>query len=170
MIRLILLLSLSISSVFATEVYRSVDEDGNVIFSDTPSSDSERIEIREPVTIQPPTETFEYEPQIKKVEDYKRVEISSPADDTAIRDNQGNVSITVAIEPGLNTGDVLVLYFDGKEYASGQATSFSMSNLDRGTHQLRAVIKSRDGRILKSSATTSFHILRHSIQHPKPKR
>jgi hypothetical protein len=41
-----------------------------------------------------------------------------------------------------------------------------LNNLDRGTHQLQLqIIDSQSGKVLKSSASVSVTILRHSVQH-----
>ena len=148
------------------EVYRSVDKDGNVVFTDQPSEGAEVIEIDELQTIKPPAAgKFEYTPPPAKPRPkYSELSITSPAHDLAIRDNGGNVTVTIASTPNLRIGDVLYLYLDGKEIELGNATSKSFTSLDRGTHQLRAVIKSSDGRILLSSKSVTFHLLRQSVR------
>ena len=155
----ILISSLLFCFVSSAEVYRSVDADGNVVFSDEPTPNAEKVIIPEVQTVPPPNAgNFRYKSPQGKPRSYT-LAITSPADDAAIRDNAGNISVSVSVEPRLFSGDKLVIYMDGKEVGTG--TSVSLQNVDRGTHQLRAVIKDRNDRIRKSSKSVSFHMLRH---------
>ncbi len=148
------------------EIYRSIDENGNVVFTDKPSAGAELIEVDELQTIQPPpVGDFEYTPPPAKPEPkYTEVSITSPQDDMAIRDNGGNVTVSIMTKPALQGSDMLVLYLDGKEFLLGKSTTRSFSGLDRGSHQLRAVIKNAEGRIQQSSTSVTFHLLRHSVR------
>ena len=148
------------------EVYRSVDENGNVVFTDQPSPDAELIEIDELQTIPAPSSgDFEYTPPPAKPRPkYTSVTITSPEHDLPIRNNSGNVTVTIATEPALRGSDELVLILDGKEIILGQATAKAFNAMDRGSHQLRAIIRDGSGRILQSSESVTFHLLRHSSQ------
>ena len=161
----ITLFCLMFSFHLGAEIYRSVDEAGNVIFTDKPSADAKLIEVDELQTIKPPpVGKFKYTPPpVKRAEKYTEINITSPVHDIAIRDNGGNVTVNIATTPGVRGGDNLYLYLDGKEILLGRATAKAFTGLDRGTHQLRTVIKDGDGRILLSSTSVSFHLLRASV-------
>ncbi len=148
------------------EVYRSVDRDGTVVFTDKPSPDAELIEVDELQTIKPPPAgDFKYTPPPEKPKArYTEVSITSPQHDAAIRDNGGNVTVNIVTKPRLQGSDNLVLYLDGKKNMLGKATAKAFSGLDRGSHQLRAVIKDADDRIQLSSSSVTFHLLRRSVQ------
>jgi hypothetical protein len=66
---------LGLSCTLQAQVYKSTDADGNVIFSDTPTADSEEVEIPEP-NLADPVEVPEYvpppEPPPKAAEPQKR--------------------------------------------------------------------------------------------------
>ena len=157
-----LLLTLSLSA----EIYRSVDESGNVVFTDQPSADAELINVDELQTIKPPpVGEFEYTRKEKPKEKYTSVSISSPEHDAAIRDNGGNVTVNIAVEPKLAGPDNLVLYLDGKEIMLGKSNAKAFSGLDRGSHQLRAAVKDAEGHIQISSPSVTFHLLRHSVNN-----
>ena len=51
---LISIICLLVAISATAEVYRSVDENGNVVFTDKPSPDAELIEVDELQTIKPP--------------------------------------------------------------------------------------------------------------------
>ena len=157
-------LCLIFSLALTAEVYRSVDKNGNVVFTDQPSPDAELIELDELQTIDAPTRgNFEYTPPPEKpAPRYSAVTIISPQNDLAIRDNAGNVTVNIATQPDLRSSDELVLFMDGKEIILGKSTAKAFTALDRGTHQLRAAVRDANGRILKSSPSVVFHLLRQS--------
>ena len=171
---LLLILSFLLPVSIQADVYRSVDEEGNVIYTDKPSPDAEKIELKEVQTVKPgPTTPSKKAPsQAKKpeVEQYTNLQITSPENDTALRDNAGNVSISVNVEPALNTkvGDQLVLYLDGKDIAKGTGTRFNINNVNRGTHSVNVAVMSKGGKELIRSDPVSFTLLRFSALHPKP--
>ena len=168
---LIVLMFAVCASSGAQEIYRSVDKDGNVIFSDVPTKGAAKVQLKETTTIKslkvessPETGSV---PEKTEIIPYKSIAITTPADDEAIRDNAGNVGVQVALEPSLLPGHEIIVYLDGKEQAQGTGASFSLQNIDRGTHQLRTSVKGPDGHILISSKSVTFHLLRHSVIKPK---
>jgi len=164
------LLLILVPAVHAETVYRSVDENGNTVFSDKPSKGAETMEIPDAQTVKSPSAgKFHYQPPARKPPpEYSSVAITSPDDDAAVRQNDGNITVQVAVRPDLQGQDQLQLLMDGKIVGSGSNTSFSLQNLNRGTHTLQAVVIGSSGKTLASSATVTFHLLRHSILNKPP--
>jgi len=164
------MLLLLMPAVHAETVYRSVDENGNTVFSDKPSKNAEKMEIPDAQTVKSKSAgKFKYTPPPKSPPpEYSRVAITSPDNDAAVRENTGNITVTVDVEPGLQKQDKLQLHMDGKIVGSGDSTSFSLQNVDRGTHTLQAVVVDSSGKTLASSASVTFHLLRHSILNKPP--
>jgi hypothetical protein len=164
---LLLCITLTLLTSVSAEVYRVIDEDGNVIFSDKPSPGAEEVKIEHVQTISPPeVKDFKYTPSVKNTADgvYTSLEIVSPENDQIFTGNTSDVIVDILIQPALNKsrGDRLILTMDGMKQADSTSTSFSFSNLDKGIHTTKVVIVDKDGRPLKSSATVSFTINRHS--------
>ncbi|MBI2993129.1 MAG: DUF4124 domain-containing protein [Gammaproteobacteria bacterium] len=157
----------------AADVYKSVDKNGNIIYSDTPSEDAEKIELEE-LPIIPALETGPASTQPSAqgpvATEYTELEIASPVNDVAVRFEEGESTIPVSVRlvPALSPSHVLVLYLDGNEYATGRTPGFRLNNVERGTHNLRVVVKTTDGKIVKSSPTSTFHLQMHSKLQPKP--
>ena len=150
-------------------VYRSLDADGNVVYTDKPSPDAEEIKIDKVQTIPAGADNFEYTPPEKPaVGDYTKLEIVNPENDHVFTGNTGEVIVSVVIEPELNTkrGDRFILTMDGKKVADSTSTSFSFTNLDRGTHTVEVHATNKNGRYLMSSAPVSFTIKRTSVLNP----
>lgn len=164
-----LLLSLTcllVTYVSAETVYKTVDIDGNIIFSDTPSEGAEQIEIRKSQTLDlPAPPSFESSSKRKqeKLVIYSNLQIVNPQDDATIHSNEGKVTVNVEMEPALIEGHQLVLYLDGKKIASGNSTTFTLNNIDRGTHQISINVVNADNKPIKESAKISFHLRRKSV-------
>lgn len=167
-----LLLILFIFSGLATaaEVYKSVDENGNVIFSDKPSQDAEKIDVEGIQTVDSPgVKPFKYTPPKDNSGAwvYKDVKITTPTEGDFIRDNTGSVNISASVAPALNTalGHHVEILMDGNKVGSGLQAS--LTNVDRGTHSVTAVVKDREGKELASSAPVSFTMYRESANFKK---
>lgn len=160
------------------DVYKSVDEDGNVIFTDQPSENAERIHVKEVQTIESqkpgpsdsPTLTEEGQEQEDAAIVYTKLEITSPANDSAVRANDGNITINTAVEPALKqeAGHQLALYMDGTQVSTGPGPQLNVTNVDRGTHIFSAAVIDSEGNELLRSSSVSFTVQRHSVNKPKP--
>jgi hypothetical protein len=159
-----------------TTVYRTVDEDGNVVFSDQPSKGAKRI------TLQPNTSTYapppkpvfqlnppaepKIEPEAAEVVRYERIRIVSPAAEETVRDNEGKVSVAVALKPKLADGHSLRLILDGKPAVTLDKPIGTLTEIDRGEHRVLAEVADAGGRVVARSDPVLFYMRRHSILHP----
>lgn len=159
----ILLLSF-MGFALADTVYKTVDEDGNIIFTDKPSENSEEIKLKELQTIKNPNPA-KYAPGSKPHEDkgpvYQTFLITSPSNGSALRSNSGNVTISVTLEPPLRAGHLIIVTIDGQEVSNGPASSISLQNQERGTHNISAKVVDGHGKEM-ISASSSFSLLRAS--------
>ena len=162
------LLLLLISLAVHAEVYRSVDKQGNVIFSDTATDDAEKIELQESYTYTPPViiDLADDEPSLPLIEiavpDYTVI-ITSPSQNETIRENAGNITINSSITPSVNTdrGDKLIFSIDGKLKSAAQdATSYTFTNVDRGSHIAVVSVVDKTGKVIKASKSVLFHLQR----------
>ncbi len=148
---------------YAETVYKTVDADGNIVFSDVPSAGAEEIKIKKAQAINSPkSRSFKLSPAEEKSKKFKytKLVIVSPENDSTIHGGEGNVNITVTLEPELNEKDVMVLFMDGKEMLIERAPHFLLENVDRGTHTVSVVVKNEDDKVLKRSAKVTFHVRR----------
>ena len=99
---LLLCITLTFLTSVSAEVYRVLDEDGNVIFSDKPSPGAEEIKIDHVQTISPPkVKDFEYTPSVENTTDgvYTSLEIVSPENDQIFTGSEGDISVNILIHP-----------------------------------------------------------------------
>lgn len=152
------------------EIYKRVLPDGTVVYSDEPHPDAEQITPPPLQVIPPPPPPANTgtkpRPQPKEAPAYGDVRISSPADDEVIWDNEGKLTVAVTVAPELQVdrGDRLVLIMDGSTAAGpSTGTTFALGEVARGTHVLKAEVRSRSGDTVIASQPVTFHMKQHSI-------
>ncbi|NRA25140.1 MAG: DUF4124 domain-containing protein [Oleispira sp.] len=141
---------------FATEVYITIDEDGNRIFSDTPSKQSHKHHLKE-ISIIPaiklPKTTATAIDESKESIKYELLSIISPKAETHLtRDKLGDFIVSAQLSPGLQEMDEAVLLYDDKEINSGMQLSWQINNAERGAHTLQVIIRQRDNKLRKISS------------------
>ncbi|HEC72967.1 MAG TPA: DUF4124 domain-containing protein [Methylophaga aminisulfidivorans] len=164
--RYILLILLTIMALTShAQIYRWVDDSGDVVFSDEDHPGAEKVDLQESTVYSSPNKSIpveiETEPESteQNVPDYV-INITSPADNESIWVNNGDVKVTMTVEPSLDKerGDGIVLLLDGNSAAGPQTTlSYQFSNLSRGSHQLEAKVVNNQGEEITSSSIT-FHL------------
>ena len=163
-------------SLFAA-VYKQVDEQGNISYSDVPQKkDDQPISMPEPMTFTSkpaPKSSGDGEGNQKRKSDqqsekYDSVAINSPNNDETIRSNNGDVTVQISSTPGLQNNHLFVLFMDGNKVQESAATSVQLTNLERGTHTLTAEIQDDQSNTLASSPPVSFHLQRQTAPRPAP--
>lgn len=171
-------LLLSGSSIAADTIYRTVDEEGNVMFTDDPKRGGEAVDLK-PLTTMPSLDTpnagFSLSPSSSRSSradvfaSYTRFSIASPANGMTLPNGQaGDVGVQLAIEPSLHQGHRVQLLVDGQLHQSSQrGDTFLLRGLERGKHRVRAELLSADGRVLKSTAPITLYVKRASANLPQ---
>ncbi|MFW5451680.1 MAG: DUF4124 domain-containing protein [Methylophagaceae bacterium] len=155
-------------------VYRWHDENGRVVYSDEFHPNAEIIDMPSlstyvPTPVTQPVITLNEDPSVADeallVPDYQ-IKITSPENDGSIWGNDGNISVSVDINPELDSEreDKLIILVDNQQQGSaiGQ-TNFTLSNLDRGTHSVVVSVVDNSGKVLKLSPSVTFHLHRRAV-------
>jgi hypothetical protein len=163
----------------AAQVYKSTAPDGTVIYSDQPTEDATPVDIEPAPAVpalprrresapSPPPPAAESESS-SAFQAYRSVQILSPTGDSVVRNNNGDVTLQVEVEPALQVeaGHRLAVALDGT-LLEGRFTGdrLTLNNVDRGTHQVAVMVVDGQGKVLIRSTPLSFHMKRHSILNP----
>ena len=166
--RLFLLLACCLASTaVASEVYKWVDEDGVVHYSDQPQPGAEKIEIGESNTFtgrraQAPSSGDDAEEQTEQVVGYESLTISSPGAEETLWNIEGVLNVTLALSPALQPGHQVRVYFDGSpQEVSG--TSFQIEEVWRGVHNLQAEVLDETGTLMIRSQPTRFYVQQNTV-------
>ena len=149
-------------------IYTYIDEQGNRVFTDRPggraaeSVDSRSINSMPAQPTAPPA-TPDEAPRENKFT-YRLLEIVQPEHDTTLRNNAGELSVSVTSDPALQPGHLYRLLLDGSPIAPATSEpTFALGNIDRGSHQLIVEVVDDKGQTLQSSPPRTFHLLRTSL-------
>ena len=97
---------------------------------------------------------------------YVSAAIVFPADDAAVRANDGQLRVEARIIPALRPDHRVQLLFDSAPHGQPQASArFHLTDVDRGTHQVRLHILDAADAIVFVGQPSQFHLLRHSVLH-----
>ncbi len=169
---LIFVLSMVLASTTAVaDVYRAVDGDGNVIFSDHPSPDAKKVEV-EPTNVIPPVKlkpvtstTTSKESKFK----YELLQITTPEHDTTLR-NISNLSVAAQLVPALQEQHKIQFTDNGTPLKDpSRSLAIRLFDVARGTHRYQVQILDEKGTILITSAPVSVHIHKTSILNNRSK-
>jgi hypothetical protein len=172
--RLFTLVSLLASLSVAGTVYKWVDENGVVHYSDQPHPEAKKVDVPAAQTYKgaasvpampagPPAPPASAQPASA----YQGCAISQPTNDQTFT-NVDSLSIVVRTDPGLRAGDQVFLTLDGQPLNGGKPTGsqFTLSPVDRGTHSVQAVVRNSEGGVLCQSQGVTFNVHQPSIQNP----
>lgn len=165
----------------AATIYKKIDANGNVVFTDIPpraEETAETIDLNSPNSFTPndaelvdpamlTADTDATEEAAAADYEYSALYVTSPTDDATLRDNAGNVTVTAQVEPGLAANHALRLVMDGTPVATGNQTgTFPLANVDRGTHQIQVQVVDEEGTVVFAGQPSVFHLMRYSALNP----
>jgi len=154
------------------QVYKIVDEQGRVTYTDQiPPDDQkhEKVEL-ESINIQPPVEPREpvFVPNNRSEEqvDYF-LALTSPANETHVPPGQRNLRLAAQVDPALEAGHRIQFLMNGQPLGqAGQATSHLIEEIHRGEHRLGVRILDEEGRVLATSEPVTVYVHRPSLNSP----
>lgn len=156
----------------STTVYKWVDENGVVHYSDQPHPNAQKLQIEGVQTYKPTELPFSggippAEVPPTATSGYKGCSIQQPAQDDTL-ENTDKVAVAVATDPPTHPGDQIFVTLDGAPVNNGAATgnSFSLSSVDRGEHTLAAQVRDSTGQVLCQTPSVTFYVHQPSITNP----
>lgn len=181
---LVALLALGLQAASAGDrVWRWVDDDGVVHYSDRPRPGADEIQLRTRPpgrdADEPPRATPDVvrEPRPDERDDgdaqrYESLEVAQPAEEEVLWNIGGNLNVQLSLSPSLRSGHRVRVYYDGErlEELPGTSLSFQLTEVWRGEHTLRAEVIDREGNVLIESPTRTFYVQQTSIQNPQRRR
>lgn len=148
----------------SAKVYVWLDENGVLVYSDSPRPGAEEVEIKDPNIATGNVDTSILDINPKAIEEKYQVEISQPADKSTVRDNTGSVYVAGRIKPIFKQGLKIQLLLDNKPYEKPQSHSmFVLRNVERGEHQLKMDLLNDKGKVIASSKPITFYMHRASV-------
>lgn len=164
-------LSVVAAAADATEVYRWVDENGVIHYSDQPHPGAEKVEVVEPPTMPAyrgnraaaaRTRTTGGAPAQPASPGYQRLEIVQPPSEETLWNIGGRLTVQLGLQPALRPGHRVRVYFDG-EPREVEGLQFELTEVWRGAHNLQAEVVNDAGEVLIRSEPVRFYVQQTSI-------
>lgn len=166
---------LTVCNGAAAAVYKSVDAQGNVVYTDEPATGAEAIKLP-PLSTVPPPKYANPQPAAtlpgsdSQAHFYQQLTIVTPTPDETLRDNTGDVTVKVTLQPDLdkNDGHRLQYFLDGQ--LQGQpvtVTTAIYKNVPRGEHTVEVAVIDASGTELQRTPGVRFNLHRQSINFPR---
>lgn len=169
--RLLLLLLASAAWADAT-LYRWVDDQGVVHYSDTPQPGAEKVHIA-------PAQTFPAAPvsaaqsassSPAAASQGQSCAITQPAPEQSFYAPE-TVAVEVQVTPHLEGATQLVVSLDGAAVQPAKSAErgylYQLSNVDRGAHTVTAEVRDGAGHLLCNASPVNFYVQRPSLLSPQ---
>ena len=154
----------------AETIYKVVDEEGNVTFTDTPPNDADAIVEPHSILGTNTTPAVATAPENAIKTDQADAEASyvtrivSPADESTIPMGPGDFVVEAEVSPGLDNGEQLILLLDGEAVGAPQSfPRWQLTNVFRGAHRLQVVRVSETGATHSQSIEHTVYVMRPTV-------
>ena len=172
------------ASPLTAQVYKTVDEDGNVTYTDQPPPDgSGPIKLRPISVIEAPT--YEKAPKADEEEaegeggkemslkylrkNYKDFAIVAPKSEESIWHPEAAITVAWNVGYQLQEGMQVTVYVDGVQQATTSEQIIPVTGLDRGEHTVTAELIDARNRRIASAEPVTFFVRRPGLnQGPRP--
>ncbi|MGD9265609.1 MAG: DUF4124 domain-containing protein [Lysobacterales bacterium] len=178
----VLLLLVLVCGQAGAQVYKTVDEDGNVVYTDQPPKDGSGPMELPPLSI---VEAPDYEeiarPKTDMDEDednelslrqlrnrYRGFAIISPENEQSLWNPQGLISMAWQAPYPLQQGMQVRASMDGEQIGLTRDRVIPITRLDRGAHTLEAVLVDARGRTVATAEPVTFFIRQPSVIINRP--
>ncbi|VAW51415.1 hypothetical protein MNBD_GAMMA06-673 [hydrothermal vent metagenome] len=157
----ILLLALVSVNIANAALYKGLDSEGNVIYSDKSFDDAEKFTPPPISVMDAPKTNAEKKMAEEKPKEFKYMafDIVSPEANATIRNS--DVSVSLSLKPRLDTekNHSIWMLVDGKAVVENtQSFSLQLGRLNRGAHKLQAQVRDGKGKIIVRTRTTVIFV------------
>ena len=170
----IALLALLAASAAPAQVYRWVDEDGVVHYSDTPHPGAEEIHLpddeppapgRAFESLQRTLPTNGDEAAQQQPAGYQNLQFVAPSPEETLWNIGGELTVRLDVQPSLRPGHQVRVYFDG-EPRQANGLTVDLQEVWRGAHNLQAEVLNEQGQLMIRSDPIRFYVQHTSVLNP----
>lgn len=146
-----------IMSVAHAAIYQQLDSQGIMHFSDKPSAGATVVNLPTVNTVISSQSKTAIKSTTPTHSSYQTLRIIQPADQQTFQ-NQLSISVAIQLQPQLQPQDSLQVWLDGKLMQQTTEMQFTLTALERGSHQLQIKIVGADGQQQLASAPVTFYV------------
>ena len=160
------------AAVSAATVYKWVDDNGVVHYSDQPHENAQKVELKAPQTYTatkaPPVQSRREAPtNSKTAQTYQSCAVTEPTPEQVFM-NTDTVTAGVVVQPAVRPGDRAIVTLDGQQVPGVPANGgqFTISPVDRGSHSIQVTVQDSTGASVCTSSAVTFHVHQPSVLSP----
>jgi hypothetical protein len=153
------LLSMSLN---ASVVYKTVNLDGSITFSDVPSEGAEKLDVSTsnsvvmPALVSPQAKTSRTAKSLKQTQMQYQLNVISPSPEQTIRSNIGKMKVVASITPNVPGNYQLLL--NGVLHKSQTSGTFQLKDMQRGEYTAQVRFVGNSGKVLALTDMQTFYL------------
>ncbi|GAB1255845.1 hypothetical protein NBRC116494_03470 [Aurantivibrio plasticivorans] len=157
-------------STYSADVYKTVDEHGNITYSDSPSgSSSEKVQLKEdnrmpapalPATPSAPRQSEEESPEQEIPTSYS-VSITFPTHEYHVPPGERSLTVSTKTDPELHSSHTVKVSDNGS-----MLDGSTINHITPGTHSISAKVVDKRGKTLGRAAAVTVYV--HRVNRPRP--
>jgi len=167
-----LVFGMLLSSASLAEVYKTVDKNGRVTYTDVPPADTSAkpVELKSINSIpMPPPVPLESAPATAQSPAEYRIQIIAPENGKTLMANERSIQVSITVDQSLQNGDLFAYKLDGNTVQTTAEMTYTIVEPPRGEHTLTVDVVSTEGRSLAQSEGITLLVMRPIIKAtPKP--
>ncbi len=147
----------------SSAVYKYIDENGRIAYSDTPVDGAETMKMQRAPT-PAPDEVVEEKAASRDGDasddagKYKSLQVLNPTPGKVVNNSAGSVQIILLPTPALSESHEIIINVDGKDMTRGRSAALNLTNVNLGSHSVTGRIVDKDGYVVIESDTVTFHL------------
>ncbi len=164
----------------SAQIYKWVDENGIVHYSDQPAPGAERVDLpgrpssarstppARPAPAAAPAASTASTANTRAAApfSYTSLSVSSPAAEETLWNIGGTLTVNLSLQPSLRSGDRVRLYFDGEPTETQLTLGFQIEEVWRGGHNLQAEVIDANGKVMIRSEPMRFFVQQTTVARP----
>ncbi|NRA71787.1 MAG: hypothetical protein HRU24_12250, partial [Gammaproteobacteria bacterium] len=154
LIGILLVCTIGCNTANANTVYKKINQDGSVQYSDLPFPGAIAITIKQ--SNQTTLPAVHFKPDTSSANNVTKanyqLKISSPESGATIRNNSGDFTIMVQTTASLSPSINFQLFLNNTPYGeASEDTVFKLKNIDRGEIKIKVQLQDNNGNLLATS-------------------
>lgn len=172
---LILILVACSASIATAEIYKTVDKNGHVTYTDVPppNNQGKPVELKTINTLpKPPDVPVSAPPPVAPTPEFE-VHVTAPENGTTLLANQRSVVISASVNLSpMPDGTLLAYKLDGNVIQKTTDTSYTLNEPPAGEHAITVEVVNEDNEVLAQSESVTLVVIRPIAKktNPVPKK
>ena len=162
-----LVLGMLLSFVSQAEVYKTVDKNGRVTYTDVPPADTSAkpVELKSINSIPMPTPVpMESSPAAIQTPVEYRVQIVAPENGKTLMPNERSIQVSITVDQPLQSGDLFAYKIDGNTVQTTAEMTYTIAEPPRGEHTLTVDVVNSEGKSVAQSNGITLLVMRPIIK------